>query len=114
MKIKLIILLLKTKLETKKINISKEEKITKLETIKVNKIKPKLKPKPIEKIETKSDMKIQNKIKPEIKKNEEKKTIDKPKPFKNHNQILILHLFLKILEMKKFQILLKMIIMKKK
>ncbi|MDB4860759.1 hypothetical protein OAI01_04260 [Alphaproteobacteria bacterium] len=67
------------KLETKKINISKEEKITKLETIKVDKIKPKLKPKPIEKIEPKSDMTIQNKIKPEIKKNEEKKIIDKPK-----------------------------------
>ena len=61
------------KLETKKINILKEEKITKLETIKVDKIKPKLKPKPIEKIEPKSDMTIQNKIKPEIKKNEEKK-----------------------------------------
>ena len=68
------------KLETKKINISKEEKITKLETIKVDKIKPKLKPKPIEKIEPKSDMTIQNKIKPEIKINEEKKIIDKPKP----------------------------------
>ncbi|MDC0497778.1 hypothetical protein OAO21_01265 [Alphaproteobacteria bacterium] len=68
------------KLETKKINISKEEKITKLETIKVDKIKPKLKPKPIKKIEPKSDMIIQNKIKPEIKKNEEKKIIDKPKP----------------------------------
>jgi hypothetical protein len=68
------------KLETKKINISKQEKITKLETIKVDKIKPKLKPKPIEQIEPKSDMAIQNKIKPEIKKNEEKKIIDKPKP----------------------------------
>ena len=68
------------KLETKKTNILKEEKITKLETIKVDKIKPKLKPKPIEKIEPKSDMTIQNKIKPEIKKNEEKKIIDKPKP----------------------------------
>ena len=68
------------KLETKKINIPKEEKITKLETIKSDKIKPKLKPKPIEKIEPKSDMIVQNKIKPEIKKNEEKKTIDKPKP----------------------------------
>jgi len=68
------------KLETKKINISKEEKITKLETITVDKIKPKLKPKSIEKIEPKSDMTIQNKIKPEIKKNEEKKIIDKPKP----------------------------------
>ena len=68
------------KLETKKINISKKEKITKLETIKQDKIKPKLKPNPIEKIEPKSDMIVQNKIKPEIKKNEEKKTIDKPKP----------------------------------
>ena len=68
------------KLETKKINISKKEKITKLETIKEDKIKPKLKPKPIEKIEPKSDMIVQNKIKPEIKKNEEKKTIDKPMP----------------------------------
>ena len=70
-----------SKLETKKINILKEEKLTKLETIKEDKIKPKLKPKPIEKkIEPKSDMIIQNKIKPEIKKNEEKKIIDKPKP----------------------------------
>ena len=69
------------KLETKKINISKKEKITKLETIKEDKIKPKLKPKPIEKkIEPKSDMIIQNKIKPEIKKNDEKAKIDKPKP----------------------------------
>ena len=68
------------KLETKKINISKEEKITKLETIKVDKIKPKLKPKPIEKIEPKTDMTMQNNIKPEIKKNEEKRIIDKPKP----------------------------------
>ena len=69
------------KLETKKINITKKEKTTKLETIKEDKIKPKLKPKPVEKkIEPKSDMIIQNKIKPEIKKNEEKKSVDKPKP----------------------------------
>jgi hypothetical protein len=69
------------KLETKKINITKKEKTIKLETIKEDKIKPKLKPKPIEKkIEPKSDMIIQNKIKPEIKKNDEKKIIDKPKP----------------------------------
>ncbi len=68
------------KLETKKIDISKEEKITKLETIKVDKIKPKLKPKPIEKIESKSDMTLPSKIKPVLKKNEEKKSIDKPKP----------------------------------
>ena len=64
------------KLETKKINISKKEKITKLETIKEDKIKPKLKPKPIEKkIEPQSDMIVQNKNKPEIKKNEEKKNM---------------------------------------
>ena len=69
------------KLETKKINITKKEKTIKLETIKEDKIKPKLKPKPIEKkIEPKSDMIIQNKIKPEIKKNDAKKIIDKPKP----------------------------------
>ena len=69
------------KLETKKINITKKEKTIKLETIKEDKIKPKLKPKPIEKkIEPKSDMIIQNKIKPEIKKNDVKKIIDKPKP----------------------------------
>jgi hypothetical protein len=69
------------KLETKKINISKKEKITKLETNKEDKIKPKLKPKPIEKkIERKSDMIIQNKIKPEIKKNDEKVGLNKPKP----------------------------------
>ena len=68
-------------LETKKINISKKEKIIKLQTIKEDKIKPKLKPKPIEKkIEPKSDMIIQNKIKPEIKINEENKSLDKPKP----------------------------------
>ena len=70
-----------SKLETKKINITKKEKTIKLETIKEDKIKPKLKPKPIEKkIEPKSDMIIQNKIKPEIKKNDAKKIIDKPKP----------------------------------
>ena len=69
------------KLETKKINISKKEKIVKLETIQEDKIKPKLKPKPIEKkIEPKSDMIIQNKIKPEIKKNDEKVNLEKPKP----------------------------------
>ncbi|MDC0044393.1 hypothetical protein OAI96_00530 [Pelagibacteraceae bacterium] len=69
------------KLETKKINISKEEKLTKLETIKEDKIKPKLKPKPIEKkIEPKSDMIIQNKIKPEIKKKDEKASLEKPQP----------------------------------
>ena len=69
------------KLETKKINISKEDKITKLETIKVDKIKPKLKPKPIEKkIEPKSDMIIKNKIKPEIEKNDKKAILEKQKP----------------------------------
>ena len=82
-----------SKLETKKINIKekkinnlKKEKIVKLEnveTLKVSKIKPKLKPKPeptiIEKIKTKSDVEKENKIKPKIK-NEEKKAIEKPKP----------------------------------
>ena len=68
------------KLETKKINISKEEQITKLETIKVDNIKPKLKPKPIEKIKPKSDMTIKNKIKPDIEKNDEKAILEKQKP----------------------------------
>ncbi len=78
------------KLETKKVNIKekkinnlKAEKTTKLEnveTLKVNKIKPKLKPKPIEKIEPVSDIEIENKPKPEVKKNEQKKVIEKPNP----------------------------------
>ncbi|MDC0060182.1 hypothetical protein OAJ19_00560 [Pelagibacteraceae bacterium] len=80
-----------SKLETKKIDVKEkkinnltEEKIIKqetIETIKVNKIKPKLKPKPIEKVESKSEMKIENKIKPEIKKNDE--NIIKPEIKKN-------------------------------
>ena len=86
-------------LETKKINIKekklnnlKEEKIIKLEnteTLKVSKIKPKLKPKPelitIEKIKTKSDVEIENKTKPKIK-IEEKKAIEKPKPVQKPEQ----------------------------
>ena len=75
------------KLETKKINIkekkinnSVEEKTIKQETLKSNIIKPKLKPKLIEKTESPSEMKKENIIKPEIKKNEESKIIDKPKP----------------------------------
>jgi len=75
------------KIETKKINIkekkinnSAEEKNIKQETLKSNTIKPKLKPKLIEKTESQSEMKKENIIKPEIKKNEESKIIDKPKP----------------------------------
>ena len=73
----------KINVKEKKINNLTEEKIIKqetIETIKVNKIKPKLKPKPIEKTEIKSDMKIENKIKPENKKNKENEITDKLKP----------------------------------
>ena len=51
-----------------------------VETLKLNKIKPKLKPKTIEEIETKSDIKIENKIQP-VDNKDEKKIIDKPKPY---------------------------------
>ena len=75
--------------EQKKISLNKNEKIQpkekdnlvteKIETIKENKIKPKLKPKIQEEVKQKSDLKIENKIKPDLKK-VEKKIIDKPKP----------------------------------
>jgi len=73
----------KVKIKEKKINNLKEEKINKLEnleTLEINKIKPKLKPKPIEQIKSVSDIDIESKPKPEIKKIEQKKIIDKPKP----------------------------------
>ena len=60
-------------IEEKKINVES------IETLKVNKIKPKLKPKAPEEIKTISDLEIKNKTKPEIKK-DDKKIIDKPKP----------------------------------
>ena len=75
--------------EQKKISLNKNEKIQpkekdnliteKIETIKENKIKPKLKPKIQEEIKQESDLKIENKIKPDLKE-VEKKIIDKPKP----------------------------------
>ena len=75
--------------EQKKISLNKNEKIQpkekdnlvteKIETIKENKIKPKLKPKVQEEVKQESDLKIENKIKPDLKK-VEKKIIDKPKP----------------------------------
>ena len=67
----------------KKINKLNDNKLVKLEdieTLKVNKIKPKLKPKYVEKKEPKTDVKIENKIKSVINKNDEKKITDKPKP----------------------------------
>ncbi len=73
----------KIPLKEKQINDLSQDKILKLEeveTLKVNKIKPKLKPKPSEKVEPKSDIKIDSKPKPVIKKMDEKKIIDKPKP----------------------------------
>ena len=60
-------------IEEKKINVES------VETLKVNKIKPKLKPKAPEKIKAVSDIKIENKTKVEINK-DIKKIIDKPKP----------------------------------
>ena len=59
-----------------------------VETLKINKIKPKLKPKPkpLEKKELQSDLDIEDKIKPIIKKNNEKKIIDKSKPIPKPDQ----------------------------
>ncbi len=59
-------------IEEKKLNVESGE------TLKVNKIKPKLKPKAPEQIKAISDVVIENKTKPEIKK--DTKIIDKPKP----------------------------------
>ena len=64
----------------------KKVKINNIETLKTNKIKPKLKPKPVEKKELQSDLDIKDKIKPIIKKNNEKKIIDKSKPIPKPDQ----------------------------
>ena len=75
-------------IEEKKINVNKEvnnlieEKkinVKNVETLKTNKIKPKLKPKAPEEIKAISDVEIEKKTKPTIKK-DDKKIIDKPKP----------------------------------
>jgi len=63
-----------------KLNNDKKVILDNAETLKVNKIKPKLKPKSIEKKETITDVKIEKNIKPLINKNDEKKILDKPKP----------------------------------
>jgi len=65
-----------------KLEDQKTLKIDNADTIKVNKIKPKLKPKPkpIENKEPKSDLKIENQTREVIKKENEKKVIDSPKP----------------------------------
>jgi len=68
-------------LKEKEINNLIEEKklnVESVETLKVNKIKPKLKPKAPEERIAISDVVIENKTKPEIKK--DTKIIDKPKP----------------------------------
>ena len=73
----------KIPLKEKQINKLKNEKnfkVKNIETLKTNKIKPKLKPKPIEKKEIQSDLDIENKIKPLTKKIDKKKNIDKLKP----------------------------------
>ncbi len=64
---------IKKLIEEKKINVESAE------TLKVNKIKPKLKPKAPEETKAFSDIQVENKTKPEIKKID-KKIIDKPKP----------------------------------
>ena len=74
----------KISLKEKKINSLNEDKVIKIdksEKIVTKKIKPKLKPKPVEKAESNSDIqKIDNNPKPLIKKNDDKKLLDKPKP----------------------------------
>ncbi len=73
----------KIDLKEKKIKNLKEEKpieLEKIETIKINKIKPKLKPKPVETIISKNNIDLKSKSKPEVKKNDEKKILDNPKP----------------------------------
>ncbi len=70
-------------LREKKIDKPKKENILKLdkpEALKSNKIKPKLKPKPIESEKPKTDLQLENKPKLNIKKIEDKKILDKPKP----------------------------------
>ena len=82
----------------KKINKLNDNKLVKLEdieTLKVNKIKPKLKPKYVEKKEPKTDVKIENKIKSVINKNDEKKITDKPKPIEKPEPDLNLATMLK-------------------
>jgi len=78
----------KNSLKEKSIKNTNEEKILKInnsETIKINKIKPKLKPKLIENIESKSDIQLENKpkldkvVKKQNQIQEKPKIIEKPK-----------------------------------
>ena len=64
----------------------KKVKVNNVETLKTNKIKPKLKPKFVEKKESQSDLDLDNKIKPVIKKINEKKIIDKLQPMQKPEQ----------------------------
>ena len=66
--------------QSNELNNEKTIKLNNVEALKANKIKPKLKPKPKSKEKKlQSDLEIENKIKPIIKKNDDKKNIDKPK-----------------------------------
>ena len=81
-----------TNIQNNSKNIILNQKIVKnIETLKINKIKPKLKPKTVEKIETKSDIQIENKSKPVIKvenkKKELLKIIKKPQPDMTYESI---------------------------
>ena len=67
--------------QSNELSNEKKIKLNNVETLKTNKIKPKLKPKPKlkEKKDIQSDLEIKNKIMPIIKKNTYKKIINKPK-----------------------------------
>ncbi len=70
----------KVVLKEKKIKNLDNTQIENVETLKTNKIKPKLKPKPVKKIESKSDIEIPNKENSITKEDKVKKKISKPKP----------------------------------
>ena len=76
-------------LKEKQINELRNEKpikVNKVETLKSNKIKPKLKPKPLENNESKNDLDVENKKVKLIEKNEKKNIKDNPKPIEKPKQ----------------------------
>ena len=80
-------------------NVSLKDKknveLENLESLKINKIKPKLKPKITGKVNSKSDVKIENEIKQVIKKEDKKKIEDKSKPIQKPEPDLNLSTMLK-------------------
>ncbi len=88
----------KNLLKEKKILNINEEKIVKLdnfETLKINKIKPKLKPKLIENIEPKSDIQLENKPKPDKLVEKQSQIQEKPKIIQKPKQDFNLSTMLK-------------------